>query len=188
MRRLPVPRVLAVLILVMACNAKPTNIGPSLAEPSTKGEQPPPLWNELLSCAEAHTQDCKQLIAQTIATRAEGDPVRKLATIVSEEWELTSSSAASLARARRVYVPMPPPEDARLVLPPNFESVLIVVSGVVAADGAVEDVVLLRPSRFDALNTLVADAFSRALYRPARSRRGFVTQRVEFLYRLEPRS
>lgn len=186
MRRLPFSIMLAILVLVAACNAKPANIGPPLAEPSTE-EQPRSLWNELLSCAEAHTQNCEQLIAETIATRAEEEPVRQLATILLDEWELSPSSA-SLARARRVYVPIPAPEEARSLLPPSFESVFIVVSGVVAADGTVEDVVVLRPSRYDALNSLVADAFSRALYRPARSRRGFVAQRVELFYRLEPRS
>lgn len=187
MRRFAIHRMFAVLILVLACNAKPAYIGPSLADAPTEGGKPESLWNELLSCAEARTQDCKQLITDTIARSAEDEPSRRLATILLEEWELPPSSA-SLARARRVYVPIPAPEDARLLLPSSFESVLIVVSGVVTPDGTVEDVVLLRPSRFDALNTLVADAFSRALYRPARSGRGFVAQRVEFLYRLEPRS
>jgi hypothetical protein len=144
------------------------------------------LWKELLDCVEEHSRECRATLDVVAQKNSNSEPVRELVTILIEEWDLYPRDPR-LERARRVVIPMPPPEEARSLLPAEFQALTIVVSGVITPEGTVEDVELLRPSQYDELNDRVVTAFSQGRYRPAWRRDRFVSQRAEFVYRLEPR-
>jgi hypothetical protein len=144
------------------------------------------LWQYLLDCAERHTPQCRAQVERVAARTSQIEAVGRLATVLLQEWELEPMHA-SLLRARRVWIPFPDSEEVRDLLPSQFDAPIIVLSGVVLPDGRVKDAILMRASNYPELNARVLCAFSRGLYRPAWATEGFVSQRVEFLYRLEPR-
>lgn len=182
-------RLVIVVLLTTACCATPVVLESARSSVSGKqgAEHSSDLWRELLTCGEQRTSDCRASIVRVAEHAPHSEPASKLARILLEEWDLQPSHP-SLARARKVFVPLPTLEEARALLPTEFESVTIVVSGVITPEGRVKNVTLLRASKYEELNERIAEAFSRARYRPAWGRNGFIFQRVEYLYRLEPRA
>jgi len=144
-------------------------------------------WASVLLCAEKRTETCRALLKSRLDDRSFCEPAARLASLIIEEWQLAEDDPR-LAHARRVWLPLPPEEEARGLLPATFEPVVVVASGEVTPEGTVTNVTLLRRSQYEELNELVASAFASACYRPARVDGEFVSQRVELLYRLEPQT
>lgn len=181
------PLISVVLSVTLSCvgSAGLDSVAPSTTSSKREGS-PSEKWERLLACAEAHTAECKATIEEPARATKSNDPSTLLAAVLLEEWNL-APDAPSLARARRVWISMPTPSEMRKLLPAEIEYATIVVSGVITAIGSVESVVIVRPSKYEELNRRVSEEFSRARYRPAWGSGGFVSQRVEYVYRLEPR-
>jgi hypothetical protein len=181
------PIVIPLLAVALSCfgiATKPMSTALSLSSSPERsvGEQ----WRTLLSCAETRSSECKELIEAKARRSSSNDLSRLLATALLEEWDFERDNP-KITRARRIWLPMLELDEARSLLPAEFEHTTIVLTGVVTPLGTVESVVVLRSSKYEKLNRQVSEDFSRALYRPAWGSDGFVSQRVEYVYRLEPR-
>lgn len=172
----------AMLLLGPSCepSRRALSLGPSPNEASDSEA-----WRRLLTCALAETADCRLFVESTLRGSASGID-RQLAAVVLEEWGLLRSDPR-LHRARQVWIPLPSLEELTALLPSTVEQDFILLSGVVLPDGTVTSVELLRESHYQALNEVITRAFSAGRYRPARDKAGkYISQRLEYLYRLDP--
>lgn len=166
---------------------EPASLAASSPSSSTAGfsSEEEKLWLDLLDCSLLHTPACRALL-ESVASETKSAPHGELASILLEEWDLDPSDP-SLSRARRISVPLPPFDELQHLVPEKVKPAVLVVSGIVRTNGIIEDLQLLRGSEYDDLNQAILKAFSEGKYRPARDGERFVSQRVEFLYRLDPR-
>lgn len=142
------------------------------------------VWAHLLDCSTAPTLPCEKFLADTAA----GSGIHKDLAVVLLEDRAKLPSDPTRMRARLVWIPLLSFEELTSLVPAPAHVEFVLVSGVVQPGGTVEGARLLRASEYEGLNAAILDAFSQARYRPARDKAGdFVSQRVEYVYRLEPR-
>lgn len=142
-------------------------------------------WLEMLNCALLHNTECQSFLRSILASPP-SEAAKVLAGTLLEEWDFPSSDPR-LARPRLISLGLPSAQDLEEILPRHVDWSIIVVSGVVQADGRVEGAQLLRESSYRLLNEKILEVFSEARYRPARVGAHFVARRAEYVYRLEPR-
>jgi hypothetical protein len=142
-------------------------------------------WAEMLGCSIRHVPSCKALLQAS--QKSSDQPIRELAMALLEEWDLPATDSR-LQRPRLIWAPMPSMDEVNSLLPKVVHWSIIVASGTVQPNGRIANPTILRKSAYETLNKRILNTFSLALYRPARAGDAFVPQKVEFAFKLEPRS
>lgn len=140
---------------------------------------------DFLDCSIGHAPPCKALL-QKASRKGSSQTIRGLANILLEEWDLPANDSR-LRTPRLAWAPTPNIEELKDLLPREVDWSIIIATGVVQPNGQVTNPALLRKSAYETLNTRILNAFSVALYRPAREGNKFVPCKVEFVFQLEPR-
>lgn len=144
----------------------------------------PNRWSEILDCVEKQPDECKKKITQLAGQEPTTDEV-KLARVLVEHWP--STEGAGTLAPRPVRLSLPGVDQARRLLPDEFEPIYILLAAEVTRTGQVRRIHLLKESPYDCLNQLVVETFEASLYVPAWSDGEFIAHQVQYLYRLEPR-
>lgn len=175
----------AALMLLASCSGAVSASGwPPAGTGGPEHQEDQELWAQLLECSLVQTRECRTLL-KGVAEESCSAPHQELASILLEKWHLDANDPV-LGRARRVWVLLPTLEELQRLVPGEVKPATLVISGIVRPDGRIEDLQLLRRSQYEDVNQAILDAFAKGKYRPARDGRRFVSQRVEFLYRLHP--
>jgi TonB family protein len=141
-------------------------------------------WSSLLLRALEGTPEAKAYVKRS-ATDACEPAVRKLSRQLLAEWDLPPDEA-SLARPLLVLRPDVDfdslPEEAQHVSAPS-----VMIEGEVTPDGVLANPIVLRSSGNQVLDDACLAAATGAMYRPARSEDGFVTEQSIIQFHLDPR-
>lgn len=181
---------LFLLLLVMPACAEPGELVratelPSSNDGASNSSNSQDTWLEMLNCSLRHDVECQGFLRSILASPP-SEAARNLADTLLEEWDLPLSDPR-LARPRLIWVTLPDSPDLEGILPRHVDWSIIVVSGVVQADGRVEGAQLFRESSYRLLNEKILEVFSQARYRPARVGAHYVARQADYVYRLEPR-
>lgn len=169
----------ALLFLILGVMPARGEVSEDIAESET--------WEYLVLCVSQRTEECRLRGEFIGADDSQPSVIRRFAAILIEELQLPANHP-DLMRPRKIWIPLPEPEEARQHLPPEFEPVTIVVQVKVGKTGVPLSARTIKSAGIPCLEEEIEDAALKGYYRPALDNGGELNEAtMEFMYRIEPR-